>query len=159
MEQKEFDCRAALERLVARHPSLATNPLIVNYLAEDSGIDESSILEVVQELLLRPDVSVATIGCFRPILVRLVDALVNSLKLLWRQGRVSLADKSVEFAGVYVRLRNGGGWDLGLHEFAVILFSRLLDLAPYLLRYGISSIFSSVRRERSQQLLALSIYC
>lgn len=148
-QKRDFECRAALQRLVSRHPLLATHPDVARVLAQGSNAEESSVLEIVQELVLCPDVSVACLGCFRPVLAQVLDSLLYTLKVLWRQGRSYSGGnkkKGGEWVGISSRLRNGGGWDLGLHEFTVVLFSRLLELAPYLLRYlGPSSLFLELR--------------
>lgn len=131
-----FDCGDALERLVARCPGLREDPDVAVVLAQkSSGIDEGGVLEVVQDLVIQPDVGLAVLGCFRPILPRVLDNLVYSLRQLWGQGRGSPGREGEGFVRISRRLRNGGGWDLGLHEHTCILFCRLLDLAPYLLRY------------------------
>jgi hypothetical protein len=126
--KRDFDCAVALRRLVARHPGLRDDSDVASLLAQrGSGI--------VQDLVIRPDVGLAALGCFRPILARVLDTLVHSLRQLWRQGRGSPGREGEGFVGISTRLRNGGGWNLGLHEYMCIMFSRLLDLAPYLLRY------------------------
>ena len=136
MRPKEFDSAAALVRLVARHPSLRDDFDVGLLLAQrGSGLDELRVLEVVQDLVIRPQVGLAALGCFRPLLARVLDTLVQSLRQLWRQGRGSPGREGEGFVGISSRLRNGGGWDLGLHEYTCIMLSRLLDLAPYLLRY------------------------
>lgn len=134
--KRDFDCAVALRRLVARHPALRDDSDVASLLAQrGSGIEENAVLEVVQDLVIRPDVGLAALGCFRPILARVLDTLVHSLRQLWRQGRGSPGREGEGFVGISTRLRNGGGWNLGLHEYTCIMFSRLLDLAPFLLRY------------------------
>ena len=136
--KRDFDCGVALGRLVARHPSLGDDAHVAALLAQrgsGNGIEESDVLELVQDLVIRPDVGLAALGCFRPILARVLDTLVHSLRQLWRQGRGSPGREGEGFVGIAARLRSGGGWDLGLHEYTCVMFSRLLDLAPYLLRY------------------------
>ncbi len=126
-----FDGRRALERLVARYPVLKSDEAVASVLAhEGRGIEESGFIEVAQELLLlRSQVGVAAIGCFRPLLPRLLDGVVQSLRQLRRHG----IGRSGQQADDTRRLR--GEWTLDLHEDASILFSRILELAPYLLRY------------------------
>lgn len=126
-----FDGRRALERLVARYPVLKSDEAVASVLAhEGRGIEESGFIEVAQELLLlRSQVGVAAIGCFRPLLPRLLDGIVQSLRQLRRHG----IGRSGQQADGTRRLR--GEWTLDLHEDASILFSRILELAPYLLRY------------------------
>lgn len=134
--RKDFDCVEALGRLVERCPGLRDDSEVAALLLAQggSGIEENRFLEVVQDLVIRPDVGLAALGCFRPILARVLDTLILSLRQLWRQGRVSFGREGEGFVGISTRLRNGGGWDLGLHEYTCIMLSRLLDLAPYLLR-------------------------
>ncbi len=126
-----FDGRRALERLVARYPVLKSDEAVASVLAhEGRGIEESGFIEVAHELLLlRSQVGVAAIGCFRPLLPRLLDGVVQSLRQLRRHG----IGRSGQQADDTRRLR--GEWTLDLHEDASILFSRILELAPYLLRY------------------------
>lgn len=134
--KKDFDCGVALEKLVARHPSLRHESDVASLLAHrESGIEENAVLEVIQDLVICPEVGLAALGCFRPILARVLDTLLHSLRQLWRQGRATPGPEGLGFVKISTRLRNGGGWDLGLHEYTCIMFSRLLDLAPYLLRY------------------------
>lgn len=143
--KKDFDCGVALGRLVARHPGLRDDSEVASLLLAQRGneIDENRVLEVVQDLVIRPDVGLAALGCFRPILAKVLDTLVHSLRQLWRQERGSPGREGEGFVGISTRLRNGGGWDLGLHEYTCIMFSRLLDLAPYLLRYVFAFLDSS----------------
>jgi hypothetical protein len=134
-----FDGRRALERLVARYPVLKSDEAVASVLAhEGRGIEESGFIEVAQELLLlRSQVGVAAIGCFRPLLPRLLDGVLQSLRQLRRHG----IGRSGQQADGTRRLR--GEWTLDLHEDASILFSRILELAPYLLRYKGFLVFST----------------
>ncbi|KAL3690583.1 hypothetical protein R1sor_016892 [Riccia sorocarpa] len=126
---KNFDCRGALETLVTRQPEVAQDTFVVRILHEGYN-DEGEIISAIQKLLLNPQLTVVTAGCFRPVLSRLVDSLVQSLRHLWRQGGLSSQLKLVTTDS------SAGNapfsqWNLSVHEHAVMAFSRLLELAPY----------------------------
>jgi hypothetical protein len=70
-------------------------------------------------------------------LPRLLDGVLQSLRQLRRHG----IGRSGQQADDTRRLR--GEWTLDLHEDASILFSRILELAPYLLRYRGFLVFST----------------
>ncbi|KAL2649174.1 hypothetical protein R1flu_017302 [Riccia fluitans] len=126
-EVRIFDFRDALETLVARQHELADDSVVVRILQERYK-DEEEILAAVQKFLLKPKLTVATAGCFGPVLSRLVDSLVQSLRQLWLQSGLAPQVKLVTTnSSAYSR------WSLSIHEHAVMAFSRLLELAPYTL--------------------------
>ncbi|CAM6097712.1 unnamed protein product [Calypogeia fissa] len=128
-EAKSLDCGKALRRLVARQPSVANDPQVARLLSTENHQEDADVLAAVQKLLLVPNLTVAVAGCFRPLLLRLVDGLVQSLRHLWLHGSRNSLDNSVAIFG-FGKLTN---WSISYHEYAVMAFSRLLELAPYTL--------------------------
>lgn len=95
------------------------------------------MLAAVQKLLLRPNLTVAVAGCFCPLLLPLIDGLVQSLRHLWLQGSRNSSDSTVRVddnSASLIDFGNVTNWSISIHEFAVMAFSRLLELAPYTLR-------------------------
>eukprot|EP00897_Mesotaenium_endlicherianum_P007207 jgi/Mesen1/6514/ME000332S05520 len=90
------------------------------------GKDTHGAWLLVQELLLRPGLTVATAGIFRPVLLRLVDSLVRRLE--GQHGRAGRSAPSGD-----ARLQAGEGWDLGRHEQTCVALSLLLELSPQLM--------------------------
>lgn len=132
----EFMWQRALERFVARNPTLRCNPAILNLLAKGIYLKAEDVMDVFPELLLHPHLTVSVIGCFRPHLVKIINNLVEMLYKLWSSGE--RADKGHEKVVAYefceIKLNQAKCWSLKLHEYVVIAFSRSLELAPFLLR-------------------------
>ncbi|BBM98800.1 midasin [Marchantia polymorpha subsp. ruderalis] len=131
-EARNLDWRAALDRLVARQPNI-TNDSLVRRILHEGFDEEGDVFAAAQQLLLRPQLTVATAGCFRPLLSRLIDSLVQSLRQLWLQGRSSPAVKMSSTTSQATENSPFSTWSLSVHEHAVMALSRILELAPYTL--------------------------
>lgn len=118
--------QAGLRRLVARHPSLAQDPDVTRLLSKGIDLEDEDILNVSQELLLRPDLTVATAGCFRHLLPQMVMNLVDVMRQ--RHLKRTLSDHDEEVVENVSSM-----WNLQVHENISMAFSRILELAPYVL--------------------------
>ncbi|XP_024535665.1 midasin [Selaginella moellendorffii] len=101
----DVDFRQGFAKL-ARLSSLADDRIAA--LARGDEIDRKAV-EVVQELLVRPDCTVVVAGCFRSVLSEVVSDLVNSLEK-----------------------RSSSSLSVATHEYVSVAFSKILDLAPFL---------------------------
>ncbi|KAJ7552529.1 hypothetical protein O6H91_06G059200 [Diphasiastrum complanatum] len=122
-----FDQRDGLERLLHRHPHLREDPDVAPlvFAGTQSTVD---ILFVVQKLLLRPDLTVAVAGCFRPLLSTLVASTVLRLQHLYERKNLVTDESSITISP-FMTIQ----WSTAIHEYAVMAFSRILELAPYLM--------------------------
>ncbi|KAH9296173.1 hypothetical protein KI387_039761, partial [Taxus chinensis] len=102
-----------------------------------SHMKDEDVLDIFAELLLDPGLTVSIIGCFQPLSVKIVNTLVGFLQRLQSSGECGNKDHgkldSHEFCQIKLHLTKC--WSLKLHEHAVIAFSRILELAPFLLRF------------------------
>lgn len=110
---------------------------------------EEEVVKAVGELFLHPNYTILLVGCFRPIVHKVVKRAVSLLHLVPNLGSNS-DDYTVEFdedkflrededldntklmhvVDVYARTGKG----LNLHELACLAFCRALDMVPFLLR-------------------------
>lgn len=110
---------------------------------------EEEVVKAVGELFLHPNYTIPLVGCFRPIVHKIVERAVGLLRLVPNLSTNS-DDYMVEFDEdkflgededfdnaelmhvVDVYSRSGKG--LNLHEIACLAFCRALDMVPFLLR-------------------------
>lgn len=127
-----FSVEAALERFLSRCPRLSCHQRFQSV----SVTEEEVAVNLVAELFLHPRYTIPLIGCFRPIVRKIVDRAVSLLSLV--PDLRSNSDEAERFDDEDVvdviqwHVRSGRG--LNLHELACFAFCRLLDLAPFLLR-------------------------
>ncbi|KAI5058508.1 hypothetical protein GOP47_0026678 [Adiantum capillus-veneris] len=119
---------SALQRLVARLPLLNENPTITALLSKGSTLTSEDVLNMCQELFLRPELTVVIAGCFRHLLSRIVKSMVDALRESYAHR--TLTEMSDELQECSISTTS---WNLCVHEYAVIAFSRVLELAPHLL--------------------------
>jgi hypothetical protein len=90
---------------------------------------DEDIVNVCSNMLLRPDITVAVAGCFRHILPQIVRNVVDAMRKRYNcRMNESIQDISCEDPLAT------DSWNLYVHEYVVVAFSRILELAPHLLR-------------------------
>ncbi|MCO5604409.1 hypothetical protein L7F22_058574 [Adiantum nelumboides] len=119
----------AMQRLVARLPHLNENPTVLVLLSKGSNLTSEDILSMCQELFLRPELTVVIAGCFRHLLSRIVKSLIDALRESYAHRTVTEMSDELRDCSI-----STSSWSLCVHEYAVIAFSRVLELAPHLLR-------------------------
>lgn len=114
---------------------------------QGKSLTEEELVDGVAELLLHPRYTIPLVGCFRPIVRKIVDRVVALLHLVpdlasnsndsmleFDEGRLFKDDESSECEQVisvinlYVKHERG----LRLHELSCLAFSRALDLVPFI---------------------------
>ena len=88
------------------------------------NVKDEDIISICGHMLLRPDITVAVAGCFRHVLPQIVRNVVDTMRE--RYGRRTM--ESIQDA------LSVDSWNLYIHEYVVVAFSRILELAPHLLR-------------------------
>ncbi|MCO5587040.1 hypothetical protein L7F22_040985 [Adiantum nelumboides] len=126
----------AMQRLVARLPHLNENPTVLVLLSKGSNLTSEDIFSMCQELFLRPELTVVIAGCFRHLLSRIVKSLIDALRESYAHRTVTKMSDELRDCSILT-----SSWSLCVHEYAVIAFSRVLELAPHLLR-SIKQYFS-----------------
>ena len=110
-------------------------------------LKEEEIVNAVAGVFLQPSYTIPILGCFRPIAQKIVDRVVELLKLVpglgfdHGRGVVNCGEdrffigceefNDIEAAGVIDVYARSGRF-LDLHELAGLAFCRALDLAPFL---------------------------
>ncbi|CAN0878069.1 MDN1 [Linum grandiflorum] len=135
-----FCIQLALERFLARCPELQSIKKFDD-LVKKGDLVADEVVSLVAELFVNPKYTITLVGCFRPISSKIIDKVVNLLKvlgLLDQGNRTSNLSEVIGDAGDaevfilehYIRSRKG----LYLHELACLAFSRALDLDSSLWR-------------------------
>ncbi|KAK1434225.1 hypothetical protein QVD17_11144 [Tagetes erecta] len=136
-----------LQRFLQRCPKLAAVPQLDKLVKKGKSLTEEELIDGVAELLLHPRYTITLVGCFRPIVRKIVDRVVALLHLVpdltsnsndsmleFDEGRLFKDDESsdceevISVINLYVKHERG----LRLHELSCLAFSRTLDLVPYL---------------------------
>ncbi|XP_078434368.1 midasin-like protein isoform X2 [Wolffia australiana] len=142
-----FSCCAALRRLLARCPRLASHKEVAILASDVDGLEISGDLSLqdrvasaLAEPLIHPSYTLPIVGCFRPLSRIIVDRAVGRLQAQWIKldpkwdsgdgDAEEIDEDDAEIIGFYATRRRG----LRLHEFACLAFCRLLDLQPILLK-------------------------
>ncbi|PWA97505.1 hypothetical protein CTI12_AA028730 [Artemisia annua] len=136
----------ALREFLHSHPELASH---LSYLSDKGGnLIEEELIDGVAELILHPRYTLRLVGCFRPIVRKIVDRAVALLRLvpdlshdsddsmldfdegsLFSESGSSDCEEVVSIINSYKRCERG----LRLHEISCLAFSRMLALVPDLL--------------------------
>ncbi|KAD4889375.1 hypothetical protein E3N88_21448 [Mikania micrantha] len=136
-----------LERFLRRCPKLAAVPQLDKLVKKGNNLTEEELIDGVGELLLHPCYTIPLVGCFRPIVRKIVDRVVSSLHLvpdlssnsdnlmlefdegkLFEETGSSNCEVAICIINLYVKHERG----LRLHELSCLAFSRTLDLIPNL---------------------------
>nr|GEU87507.1 midasin isoform X1 [Tanacetum cinerariifolium] len=140
----------ALKEFLHSHPELASH---LSYLSnKGSNLTEEELIDGVAELILHPRYTLRLVGCFRPIVRKIVGRAVALLHLvsdlsrdsddsmldfdeesLFSKSGSSDCEEVVSVINSYVRCERR----LRLHEISCLAFSRMLALVP--------DLFGSVR--------------
>ncbi|GAV80132.1 AAA_5 domain-containing protein [Cephalotus follicularis] len=138
-----FSVESALTRFVARCPQLASVPQLGTLVQKGHNLTEEEVVNSVAELFLHPKYTIPLVGCFRPIIRRIVEKAVALLRLVSNlssnvdvtaAGPVSFDDDAINIIEFHVRNDMG----LNLHELACLALCRSVDLAPFLLGLTLS---------------------
>ncbi|XP_071901315.1 midasin-like isoform X1 [Coffea arabica] len=144
-----FHLHFELERFLSRCPRLASIPEFDYLLKKADKVTEEEVVKAVGEIFLHPNYTIPLVGCFRPIVHKIVERTVSLLHLVpdlrsnsddsmveFNEDNVLREDEDLdntEFMHVVdVYARSGKG--LNLHELACLAFCRALDMVPFLLR-------------------------
>ena len=93
------------------------------------NVKDEDIISICGHMLLRPDITVAVAGCFRHSLPQIVRNVVDTMRERYsRRTMESIQDIFGEDA------LSVDSWNIYIHEYVVVAFSRILELAPHLLR-------------------------
>lgn len=103
-------------------------------------LTEEEVVNVLADVFLHPNYTIALIGCFRPIARKIVDKAVALLRMVpnlrsnVNHTLVEAEEDTVlnEVASV-IEHYNRSGRGLDLHELACLAACRALDLGPFLL--------------------------
>ncbi|XP_071712181.1 midasin isoform X2 [Rutidosis leptorrhynchoides] len=142
-----FRVQHELERFLLRCPKLATVPHLSNLINKGKKLTEEELIDGVAQLLLHPRYTIPLVGCFRPIVRKIVDRVVALLHMvpdltsnsndsmlefdgggLFEETASSDCEEDTRIINLYVNCHRG----LRLHELVCLAFSRTLDLVPYL---------------------------
>ncbi|XP_010261987.1 PREDICTED: midasin isoform X2 [Nelumbo nucifera] len=148
-----FSLGSELERFLARCPQLRCIPRLKSLSQKGNKLKEEEVVNSIAELFLHPNYTIPMMGCFRPIVRKIVDKAVELLRLvpslksnsndamaetsedqLIRSMENTNIEDSVNVIEFYVRSGRG----LKLHELSSLAFCRALDLAPFLLESVLS---------------------
>ncbi|XP_059643593.1 midasin [Cornus florida] len=145
-----FCLESELERFLSRCPELAFVPQFRSLVEKGHLLTEEEVVNSVAELFLHPNYTIPLVGCFRPLVRKIMDRTVTLLqmvpdlrsnsdnfmedfeehKFLRETGNLKNSE-GVRVIDFYVRSGKG----LNLHELACLAFCRAVDLAPFLLGY------------------------
>ncbi|XP_021720497.1 midasin-like [Chenopodium quinoa] len=136
-----------LERLIARCPKLKNVAHLCSLLEKGHELEEEQLVNALAMVLLHPSYTIPIMGCFRSIAKKIINRVVELLKLVPNlrfdhPGGItnSMEDsyfidceelEQVYLSGVIEAYSRRGRF-LDLHELASLAFSRVLDLAPFL---------------------------
>nr|XP_043616411.1 midasin-like [Erigeron canadensis] len=141
-----FRIEKELERFLLRCPKLAVIPKLSNLLKKGKGLTEVELIDGVAELFLHPRYTIPLVGCFRPIVRKIVDKAVALLRVhdlksnnsnemldfdegvLFTESESSEDEEIIDLVDRYVNCERG----LRLHELSCLALSRALDLVPHL---------------------------
>ncbi|KAK9282643.1 hypothetical protein L1049_010862 [Liquidambar formosana] len=144
-----FCLEAELERFLARCPKLGCIPRFVSLSKKGQMVTEEEVVNLVAELFLHPNYTIPLLGCFRPIVRKIVDRAVALLRMVpnlrsdsddrtkeFKEGKTLREAENVddeEEVDSVIEFYAKSGRGLNLHELACLAFCRALDLAPFLL--------------------------
>lgn len=133
-----FDLEFSLKRFLARCPSLRDIQKFDNLLRKGEDVTEEELVSSVAELFLHPKYTIPLVGCFRPIVKKIVDKAVALLRFEEEKLSANLDETALGYLDdekvvdvIDFHIQRGIG--LNLHELACLAFCRALDLAPFLL--------------------------
>ncbi|CAI9114384.1 OLC1v1015101C1 [Oldenlandia corymbosa var. corymbosa] len=144
-----FNLHSELERFLSRCPRIAVIPEFEYLVKKGDNVTEEEVVKAVGELFLHPNYTIPLVGCFRPVVVKIVERAVGLLRLVpdlssnsddsmveFDEDKFLREDKDLDNAEVMhvvdVYVRTGKG--LSLHEISCLAFCRALELVPFLLR-------------------------
>lgn len=100
--------------------------------AQGFNVTNEDIIHISHELLLKPELTIVMAGCFRHLLPQMVKSMVDILRESYSHR--TMTEVSNKFGECSISI---SFWSLCLHEYVAMAFSRLLELAPHLLRLDI----------------------
>ncbi|KMT04854.1 hypothetical protein BVRB_7g170240 isoform A [Beta vulgaris subsp. vulgaris] len=144
-----FCLKLEVERLIGRCPKLGGVVYFSSLLEKGHEFEEERVVNALAAMFLHHSYTIPIMGCFRPIAKKIVDRVVELLKLVpnlrfnYPGGVVNSMDErnfvdceeldGVDQYGVIEAYSRRGRF-LDLHELANLAFCRVLDLAPFLKR-------------------------
>ncbi|KAK6912183.1 LOW QUALITY PROTEIN: ATPase, dynein-related, AAA domain, partial [Dillenia turbinata] len=136
-----FNLFSEFLRFLSRCPKLSHAPQFTSLSSKGQSLTEEEVVNSVAELLINPDYTIPLMGCFRPIAQKIVDktvtllSLVPNLKSNSDNMMVDAVEENYNYSEIIhvIEFHVNGGQGLILHELACFAFSRVLDLAPFLL--------------------------
>ncbi|GLT49686.1 hypothetical protein SLA2020_232280 [Shorea laevis] len=133
-----FNLQFSLQRFLARCTALRDVQKFDNLLEKGDTVTEEEVVSSVAELFLHPKYTIPLVGCFRPIVKKIVDKAVALLRFEAEKLRSNSNDTVSGYLDdekVYnvIDFHIQHGICLNLHELACLAFCRALDLTPFLL--------------------------
>ncbi|GAB4842594.1 hypothetical protein Ancab_012570 [Ancistrocladus abbreviatus] len=142
-----FCLHAELDRFLARCPNLRCINTFTSLLEKGTMLAEDKLVDSVAALFLHSTYTIPVIGCFRPVAGKILDKVVESLRLVSNLGsniggavedshgnqtHLDFEDVDGVEASNIIDFYSKTGRGLDLHERACFAFCRALDLVPSL---------------------------
>ncbi|TKY64312.1 Midasin protein [Spatholobus suberectus] len=135
-----FSVYSSLRRFLDRCPKLQCFPQFESLAQRGDLVTEEEVVNVLVGVFLHPSYTIPLMGCFRPIVRRIVDKAVALLHLVPNlrsnpEDTAAEDDRDRVLDGVVnvIEFYSQQGRGLDLHELACLAFCRTLDMGPLLL--------------------------